>query len=64
VRLVSPVHAEVTATTTAPGLLPARQEWWVVLQEEGPRIRTISVAQPSAADLAPASRPAALLNAA
>ncbi|MFD5317117.1 hypothetical protein [Streptomyces sp. NPDC127098] len=50
VRLLSPLHAEVTATTiTGPGAVPTRHEWWVVRQPEGPRIRTISVRQPAAA---------------
>ncbi|MEO3751593.1 hypothetical protein [Streptomyces sp. B6B3] len=53
VRLLSPVHAEVTATTTTghDGWL-ARHEWWVVAQEEGPRIRTISVTWPDSATAA------------
>ncbi|MDT0306629.1 hypothetical protein RM780_06595 [Streptomyces sp. DSM 44917] len=61
VSLPSPVHAQVMVTTTAePGAAPVRQEWWVVRQEGGPRIRTISV-HPSAT--APATRAAALLGA-
>ncbi|TDC62576.1 hypothetical protein [Streptomyces hainanensis] len=61
VRLLSPLHAEVTTTTiTGPGAVPTRHEWWVVRQPDGPRIRTISVRQPA---VAPAAARTALLSA-
>ncbi|MFI9271090.1 hypothetical protein ACIGXM_10325 [Kitasatospora sp. NPDC052896] len=56
VRLVSPIHAQVTitpATGEAAGVPvrperdTGRQTWWVVLQNGEPRIRGIAVQQPA-----------------
>ncbi|GAA2734741.1 MULTISPECIES: hypothetical protein [Streptomyces] len=51
VRVVSPVHAQVTlqdpgSSPDAPAPL-ARQTWWVVLQDGVPRIRTMAFHQPA-----------------
>ncbi|MDT0270316.1 hypothetical protein RM844_28995 [Streptomyces sp. DSM 44915] len=65
VRLLSPVHGELTTTAGggAPGAAPTRQEWLVVLQDGAPRIRSVSV-EPAAPAAPVAAGQAAVLNAA
>ncbi|KPI01741.1 hypothetical protein OK006_7930 [Actinobacteria bacterium OK006] len=47
VTLSSPVHAQVTVTSSSNAAgAPPQQEWWVVLQDRAPRIRTVTVTGP------------------
>lgn len=56
VSISSPVHAQVTVRLPASADQAAtRQEWWVVLQDEVPRIRTVVVVDEPAATTAPRS---------